>query len=98
MTGAIMTNQEKYDYLRNDIFHLWLKHPGLTTIETIDLLRKQKLLNRPQKGLKEYLDEIRIDFDGINYVDGDGLPKDDTPPGANPFMSNFNSRDLPRFQ
>ncbi len=88
-----MTNQEKYNYLRNDIFHIWLKHPGLTTIETIDLLRKQQWLDRPQSGLKEYLDEIRKDFDAITYVDDPftNLPKDDTPPGSNPFMTSTTS-------
>ncbi len=86
-----MTNQEKYNYLRNDVFHLWLKHPGLTTIETIDLLRKQRKLNRPQNGLKEFLIEIQKDFNDITFIDDpySVLPKNDTPPGTNPFMSEL---------
>ncbi len=84
-----MTNQEKYQHLINDIFTIWIIHPGLTTIETIDLLRKKRRLDRPQKGLKEFLDDLKKDFHAASSVEDPflSLPKNDTPPGANPFMS-----------
>ncbi len=86
-----MTIVNKYECLRNYIFHLWLKHPGLTTIETIDLLRKQHKLQRPQSGIKEYIEQIKKDFDAIDFVEDpfQSLPSDDTPPMANPFMSGI---------
>ncbi len=89
----------KYEYLRNDIYHIWLQLPGLTSIETISLLKKQRKLDRPQSGLKEFIDEIRKDFDGIEFTDDQfrSLDKDDTPPGANPFMTKFDDNFLGRF-
>ena len=81
----------RYEYLRNDIHHLWLKHPGLTTIEVIDLLRKRRKITRPGKGIKEFIDEARKKFETINFVEDpfQSLPKDDTPIGSNPFMSKW---------
>ncbi len=77
------------NYLRNDIYNIWLDSPGLTTIETIDLLRKRRLLDRPQKGLKETLEEFRSDFDKIPQREKDSidnLDQNNTPIGSNPFM------------
>ncbi len=78
-----------FNYLRNDIYNIWLDSPGLTIIETIDLMRKRRLLDRPQKGLKETLEEFRIDFDKIPRRERDqfdNLDRDNTPIGSNPFM------------
>ncbi len=83
------TDSFKYEYLRNDIYHILLQLPGLTSIETISLLKKQRKLDRPQSGLKDFVDEIRKDFNNIEFTDDQFsyLDKDDIPPGANPFMT-----------
>ncbi len=81
-----------FEYLRNDAYAIWLRHPGLTAIETIDLLRKRRLLDRPQKGLKEALMEMKIDFYSTPTREPDvfdSLPTDSEPIGSNPFMTDF---------
>ncbi len=81
-----------FEYIRNDAYTIWLRHPGLTTIETIDLLRKRRILDRPQKGLREALLKMKIDFRRISKRAPDtidSLPMDSTPIGSNPFMTDL---------
>ncbi len=80
-----------FEYLRNDVYHLWIGSPNLSTLETIGALRRFNLIDRPQFGLKEALIEMRKEFDSRpkkkkDYLDN--LPKDDSPIGSNPFMEN----------
>ncbi len=83
-----MNCASRYEFLRNDIYHIWLQQPELTSHETLETLRAGEVLERPQKGLIEYISLIRKDFDGIVFVEDPfmDLKEDDTPPGANPFM------------
>jgi hypothetical protein len=85
----MITEVERWNYLRNDIYHIWTDSPGLTTSEPISLMRKRGLIERPQIGIMNALDSMRIDFDARTTRPKDAidkLDKEDTPLGSNPFM------------
>ncbi len=87
---AGMIELERWNHLRNDAYQIWIDSPGLTIIETISLLRKRGLVDRPQSGIIEALTLMREEFDlrPTRIKDRtDDLPKDDTPLGSNPFMN-----------
>ncbi len=90
-----MTPMERFNYLRNDIYHIWLKSPRLTIGETITEMRVKGLIARPQQGLIECLQEMKQDFDKIPKVAKDAfddLEKEDVPIGANPFMDSHDRK------
>ncbi len=87
MTG--MTEVERWNHLRNDVYQIWIDSPGLTIIETISLLRKRRLVDRPQAGIIEALTQMKEEFDAMPTRPRDSiddLDRDNTPIGSNPFM------------
>ena len=87
-----MTPKEKYNHILNDIYTIWMQHPNLTIIETIDLLRKKGLITRAQSGIKEYLEDAKKEFNEIKFVPDTtaNLSRENIPLGSNPFMEDIN--------
>lgn len=84
----------------NEIVNYFIKNSEASYRDTIQFLRKRRIVERPQKGLKEYLEKLRAETNDRNLERLDDfernlerLPKDDTPPGASSFMSSFPHND-----
>ncbi len=80
---------ERWNYLRNDVYQIWIDSPGLTITETINLLRRRRIIERPQQGIIDALTLMKTEFDlrPTRTRDKiDDLDRDDTPLGSNPFM------------
>jgi len=80
---------DRWQHLRNDIIGIWMDSPGLTVYETIDLLRKQGLIERPQYGIIDTLTIMKEEFDARPTRSKDrfdNLDTNDSPVGSNPYM------------
>ncbi len=80
----------RWYYLNNDIILFLIRSGATTRQEVIDFLREEKLVERPQKALIPYIDQLLENFRSRKKKKQNlEISETESPIGSNPFMEDF---------
>lgn len=82
-----------FNHLLNELIHYWLTHPESTPEDTLAFALKEQMVEKPSEVFLTYITEEHNHFCKRSHLKkgwdpAENLDLDDTPIGANPFMSD----------